>query len=805
MPRQRDKGRRWALGWPARRRKAIGTVPLLDSISLTAFMTDPAEPELPPVSRTGSDVLSELPSWEEQQAALPTAGAWPDQPALGPSLGTVTPRPVPGAEVPAEKLSAAPLLESWSSAAAAAGETGEAGTAAANGDAPASGPLNDAEPRAPEPLDATDLLAVVQMPQEESAWEGSALDLLDALDHADEPSPPPARPGAVDLLDAIVGPVGAGGWVIRGGGGGGGGDDDDPVAPDAGPAYLPIPESSSTVVVPDEVIAAAPSDPPREEPPSLTPADPEGSGARRGKCARRIRGASIITGLGAVLLVGGCLVAGGVIPAHSAPVSAPSAQRAHHRADEPVVTRLLGGNAAALDLPLATTTPAPAPPSVAAAATAPHEVFGYAPYWSLPSQSSFPVRDFSTLAYFAVDVNPDGTVQESGPGWEGYRSQALVDLVSRAHAAGDRVVLTAADFDQSSLDAMTHDPNAGRVLGENLLALVRAKHLDGVNLDFEGNGSADQAGLDRLVAAVGDALRAADPDYQLTMATYASSAGDPDGFYDIRGLARSVDGFFVMAYDVDLGPAAGPSAGSGPYSDATYVKQYVSAVGASKVILGLPLFGYAVPTTGPALGDAVTGPAQPVTDAQAVASGPTYWDAASNTAWTSYRAGGHWHQVFFDNANMLSLKEQLAVRSGVLGVGAWALGMEGSNDSLLTVLDGATPAGLPPIGPSAPPGSGGSAQGSGGTRTTRPPATPSPSGGGSARGGGGAAHRHRGSSGGPGSTTTTTTRPKKTPTTTTTTTRPKKTPTTTTTTSTTTTTTTTTTAGRDSHAASGTT
>ena len=69
MPRQRDTGRRWPFGWSAHRHKAMGTVPLLDTISLTAFMTDPAEPELPPVSRTGSDVLGELPDWKVQQAA----------------------------------------------------------------------------------------------------------------------------------------------------------------------------------------------------------------------------------------------------------------------------------------------------------------------------------------------------------------------------------------------------------------------------------------------------------------------------------------------------------------------------------------------------------------------------------------------------------------------------------------------------------------------------------------------------------------------------------------------------------------
>ena len=35
------------------------------------------------------------------------------------------------------------------------------------------------------------------------------------------------------------------------------------------------------------------------------------------------------------------------------------------------------------------------------------------------------------------------------------------------------------------------------------------------------------------------------------MAVYASSAGDPGGFYNIAALAPAVDGFFVMAYQMN--------------------------------------------------------------------------------------------------------------------------------------------------------------------------------------------------------------------------------------------------------------
>jgi hypothetical protein len=346
-----------------------------------------------------------------------------------------------------------------------------------------------------------------------------------------------------------------------------------------------------------------------------------------------------------------------------------------------------------------------------------HEVFGYAPYWSLSQSSSFKVADFSTIAYFSVDVNANGTIAHSGPGWSGYESQDFVNLVNRAHQAGDRVVLTASDFSNDSLYTLTHDPGAADTLGASLLELIGTKHLDGVNLDLEGTGSDDQAGLDRLVSRVGFILRLADPNYQFTMATYASSAADAQGFYDIHGLAPSVDAFFVMAYDVTQGPSGQPGQYAGGV-DGKYVAQYLAVAPASKLILGLPLFGYDEPTSGPQLGASVTGPVQTVTYAQATASGPTYWNPVTDTAWTSYQARGRWHQAFFDNANTLALKAQLVASSKLRGIGVWALGMEGSDASILSYLDGTPILKLPPAGPTADSAASGAQAGTNGGPTT---------------------------------------------------------------------------------------
>jgi hypothetical protein len=254
---------------------------------------------------------------------------------------------------------------------------------------------------------------------------------------------------------------------------------------------------------------------------------------------------------------------------------------------------------------------------------------------------------------------------------------------------------------------------------------VRAKNLDGVNLDFEGQGPGDQAGLTHLVTAVSGALHTADPNYQVTMDTYASSAGDPDGFYNIAALAPAVNAFFVMEYQLNLDATSSATSPltSTMFSDVTTLREYLAAVPAAKVILGLPLFGIDWPTTNGTLGATATGPASDVADSQITASGhPVYWDTTTDTAWTSYQVGTQWHETFFENPMSLYDALWLSRAKGLAGVGLWALGMEGNDPSMVAALSGAAPADVTlPDGPattSTSPSAGASARAQSATKPT---------------------------------------------------------------------------------------
>ena len=371
-----------------------------------------------------------------------------------------------------------------------------------------------------------------------------------------------------------------------------------------------------------------------------------------------------------------------------------------------------GGWKLKLNLPPATVPPEPAPPSLALSAPLrPHEIFGFAPYWTLPISNGFNIAALTTIAYFGVNVNANGTISQTGTGWAGFQSQYLATLITRAHGSSVRVVLTAKCFSQSTLDSLTSNPAAAKVLATQLVSAIESKNMDGVNLDFEGTGSADQAGLTRLVDTVSAALHSVDPHWQLTMDTYASAATDPGGFYNIPALAPAVNAFFVMAYDMNSFSAPSPTApldGTSP-SDLTAIQGYLSKVPAGKMILGVPFYGYDWPTSGDTLGAPATGsPAALSYAVIAAANLPTYWDPQTSTPWTAYQTGGQWHEIFFDNPVSLGLKASLANFFSLRGLGIWALGMDGNDPAMTAALLGHAPplknwaAGPPPTIPAPP-------------------------------------------------------------------------------------------------------
>jgi spore germination protein YaaH len=365
-----------------------------------------------------------------------------------------------------------------------------------------------------------------------------------------------------------------------------------------------------------------------------------------------------------------------------------------------------------------------APLNAAAAGSGPQrEVFGFALASSLNDPTvGDPTWNFSllsTVAFFGLHVQNDGTFA-SDSGLTVWNSSQLTDLLNLAHAHATKVVVTiiAQDFTSGT-------PNMCAALSHysttitNTVSEVNAKGVDGVNVDYEGlNGSCgnpDPSWARHTLTSFVAALRSSLPAGKyLSIDTYASSAADPGGFFDVPGLSPSVDSFFVMAYDLEysnyshaplgcsslcLGPTA-PLTGY-YYNDTTTASQYTSVVPASKVILGVPYYGRkscvaaATPNQYPtsaveadtylsASSESSSNLVQPGSYATHRdgndPTGEERWDTWVNTSLSCAR------EFYWDDTASLSHKYALVNSDGLRGVGIWNLNYGGGAPELWCLL-----------------------------------------------------------------------------------------------------------------------
>ena len=347
------------------------------------------------------------------------------------------------------------------------------------------------------------------------------------------------------------------------------------------------------------------------------------------------------------------------------------------------------------------------------------EVFGFALASSLSDSTvGYPTWQFSllsTVAFFGLHIgNNGGIVSDSG--LSVWNSSRLTGLISAAHTHGTKVVVTIIlqDFAAGTPSMCAGLANRSTTVSQTV-AQVKAKGVDGVNVDYEGlNGTCPnhQSSRSMLTDFMHQLRRALPSGSYLSVDTYASSAADPYGFFDIQGLAPYVDSFFVMAYDLEysnyshsppscasfcLGPTA-PLTGY-YYNDTTTVSQYVSVVSGTKVILGVPYYGRkscvrsATANQNPTSSVVADGylDASGESSAAHVAKYTTHrdshdttgqerWDTWVNTSMNCTR------ELYWDDSVSLSQKYALVNRANLRGVGIWTLNYGGGAPALWAAL-----------------------------------------------------------------------------------------------------------------------
>jgi spore germination protein YaaH len=339
------------------------------------------------------------------------------------------------------------------------------------------------------------------------------------------------------------------------------------------------------------------------------------------------------------------------------------------------------------------------------------EVFGFLPYWMLDAGSLqwMQYQLVTTIAYFGVAAQSDGTLATTSggsptAGWSGWNSSAMTGVINAAHARGVRVVLT--------ITMMAWDGGAGQaaLLGSDtarallvggIVAAVRDRAADGVNLDFEPVFTPQRDQYTSFVTQLKAALVAAGVGSYLTVDTSAGAATWATG-YDLAGLIASgvADAVFVMGYDYSWSGSA--RAGGVAPMDSPYildvgdsVDDYLATIPGAKIIWGVPYYGRTWQTTSgdpnspTRSGASGASKAYSYTGARNLAAtNGRRWDSVGMVPWFAYydTANATWLEGYYDDAQSLAAKYDMVNQKELAGTGMWTLLMDQGDNALWSLL-----------------------------------------------------------------------------------------------------------------------
>jgi spore germination protein YaaH len=300
------------------------------------------------------------------------------------------------------------------------------------------------------------------------------------------------------------------------------------------------------------------------------------------------------------------------------------------------------------------------------------------PFWSIGNGTATVLShraDFTEASPWIYGLTPAGQINSQyGPG----QAAAVRADTSRLHAAGLRIVPTVANitngnFAYQPVAQLLHNPALMQRHIAALVTLASRHGYAGIDIDYEDLHATDRQAFSTFVTRLGAALHARGKILSVAVFAKTTDAGyaPRNVAQDYAVIGRAADQVRVMAYDYHWA-----SSGPGPIAPVSWVRGVLAyaktQIPASKIILGIPLYGY--DWTG---GHGANLTSQQATRLAAQHRAPVRYDTASQSPWFSYTAAdGSRHQVWFENPASSRAKLALARSAGAGGVFFWMYGDE---------------------------------------------------------------------------------------------------------------------------------
>lgn len=325
------------------------------------------------------------------------------------------------------------------------------------------------------------------------------------------------------------------------------------------------------------------------------------------------------------------------------------------------------------------------------------QVIGFLPYWLISKTDKDYSKYLTTMTYFGLVVNPDGSIQkytkpgEAEPGWYALNSGKFIPPEPLKKS------LLVFNGQPEAINQLVSDPAShAATLVSQVTPLMEQYGFTDLNLDLENVLPASESARKNFTEFVREVRKGTDKTITIDV-----SPTDliKNRIINVGSIEPYVDFVVLMAYDYHYngsfvtGPVA-PLGGAGTYSELdteTGIQKALEVVPNNKIILGIPLYGYewetitdnpraaVIPGTGLSASNrrvekflAQCDKCRVKTESAAEESYLIYKDQKTDT----------YHQIFYPDASATQAKITLANKYQLAGLAFWAIGYDGD-----TILD----------------------------------------------------------------------------------------------------------------------
>jgi spore germination protein YaaH len=333
------------------------------------------------------------------------------------------------------------------------------------------------------------------------------------------------------------------------------------------------------------------------------------------------------------------------------------------------------------------------------------EVIGFLPYWFLTSAKPSYAGYITTLDYFSLTPDKDGTILkytapgESEPGYLALTSGKFDSYLDNAKAANIKLALTIFDGDQDRIKELVNDPitNANNLMND-LAPIITQYGFTDLNMDIENIGIATgsaQVNYTSFVQEVHKQIALRDLNVSLSMDLSPIDFVQKDHLANTAELSKYLDKVIIMAYDFHS-PSSFVTGPVAPLYGTETVAEFDTEVGVkaalknydpSKIILGVPFYGYSWET----LDNFERAAAVPSSsyiisnkDAETLlnncATCSAQFDEAAEEKYIIYKNSdsGTYQQIFYPDSTAIASKISFVKGNSLSGIAIWALGYEGN-------------------------------------------------------------------------------------------------------------------------------